>query len=65
MSELFTDLSPNGVTLLIGESAEDLHKQLTSITLPVKIITIYAQGSKHYAWIYTSAKIIKKTKKEK
>lgn len=65
MSELFTDMSPSGLVVLTGESGEDLHRQLTSITLPIKIISVYAQGSKHYAWIYTSAKIVKKPKKEK
>jgi hypothetical protein len=65
MSELFNELGIAGLVLLIGESGEDLHKQLTSITLPVKIISIYAQGSKHYAWIQTSAKIVKKKKETK
>jgi hypothetical protein len=46
----------------MGDSAEDLKNQITSIRLPTKIIAIYAVGSKHVAWIQTTAKIVKKVK---
>lgn len=52
-----------GLQFLEAASADDLLRQLQSITLPVKIEAIYAQGFKHFAWIRTTAKIVKKTKK--
>ena len=60
--DLFENLGVQGLTFIIGESAEDVLKQVSAIRLPVKIISIYAQGSKHYAWIQTSAKIIRSKK---
>jgi hypothetical protein len=62
--EMFDSLNPNTSALefLMGDSAEDLKNQITSIRLPTKIIAIYAVGSKHVAWIQTTAKIVKKVK---
>jgi len=55
-----------GLEFLEALSAEELKKQIQSITLPTKIISIYAIGSRHIAWIQTTAKVqkIKKDKKE-
>lgn len=62
--DMFESLNPNTSTLdfLVGDSAEDLKAQITSIRLPTKIIAIYAVGVKHIAWIQTTAKIKKKVK---
>lgn len=63
---MFDSLNENKYTLdfLIGDSAEDLRNQIASIPLRVKIITIYAYGTRHIAWIQTEAKL-KKVKKVK
>ena len=64
---MFTNLNAQGEALefIEANSAEELHKILKSITLPTRIITIYAIGTKHIAWIETNAKIIKKKIGEK
>lgn len=63
---LFENLNSTGDSLnfLTGDSPEDLLSQIKQIRMPVFIVSIYAVGSKHYAWIQTSQKLIKK-KKEK
>lgn len=48
---------------LVGDSPESLKAMLKSITLPVRLLSIYAVGTKHIAWIMTDARI-KKVKKE-
>ena len=53
----------DSLQLLIGETAEDLLAQIKSIRVPVGIITIYPQGSKHYAWIQGDIKVVKRDSK--
>lgn len=57
--------SYRNIEFLQADSAEDLKSQLLQITLPIALITIYAAGSKHYAWIKTDAKINKNKKDRK
>jgi hypothetical protein len=45
---------------LVGIDAADLKRQFDNIRLPYKIISIYAQGTRHYAWVLLSAPIRKK-----
>lgn len=63
--DLFESINSNTHTLdyIVGDSAEELKALLKKITLPTNIVSIYAVGSKHFAWINTAAKI-KKVKKE-
>ena len=63
---MFDSLNDNALTLdfLIGDSPEELRVLIASIPLRVKIISIYAVGQRHYAWIQTEAKL-KKVKKVK
>jgi hypothetical protein len=48
---------------LEARSTEELLRQLQQIRLPHKIISIYAYGNKHVAWVSLTQKI-KKIKKE-
>lgn len=48
---------------LESASAEELKNMIQSIKLPSKIISIYALGSRHYAWVQTNSKIVKENKK--
>lgn len=60
---LFDDLS--GIKFLdffVGNSPEELKAQIDQIRLPAKIISIYAIGSRHIAWVQSSTKIKKKLK---
>lgn len=60
---LFENLnSYENLDFLIGESAEDLKKQLNSIRSHIQIISIYATGARHICWFYTKTKINKKPK---
>lgn len=63
----FDNLNDLGNTLefLEGQSAQELLNQIKSITLPTKIIAMYSVGSRHFAWIQTTAKIKKVIKGEK
>lgn len=65
--DLGANLSPyRGLTFLVGNSPEQLLEQLSSIKIQYKILSIYAQGANHVAWIDTGAiKIQKKPKKTK
>ncbi len=63
MFENLNNYSQN-LTFLEGLSAQELLDQIKQIKLPVQILSIYAVGSKHVAWIVTTAKI-NKVKKEK
>lgn len=45
---------------VVGVDADDLKDKLSKIVLPFKIISIYPQGSRHYAWVLLSAPINKK-----
>jgi len=47
-----------------ARSAEELKVTLDSIRLPYKIVSIYAQGNIHYAWVSLTRKVNKKTKGE-
>lgn len=63
---MFENLNYVGQALqfIEGRSPQELLDRLKSITLPVTIISIYAYGNRHIAWITTQAKIIKKKKGE-
>lgn len=52
------------IEFLYGNSPEELRDQLAAIQLPFKLITIYALGGRHYAWIVPTVKVtkVKKTK---
>ena len=58
---MFTSINPLSENLhyLVGNDAEELMKMIKQITLPVQVVSIYSQGSRHYAWIITTAKIKK------
>ena len=59
------NLSGMKVEFFIGESADELKSQLDQMRIPYKILSIYSQGNRHYAWINTAATIIKKKKTKK
>jgi hypothetical protein len=59
MFESLNDYS-NTLHVLEADSAEGLKEMIRQITLPVRIINVYFAGTKHIAWIHTSA-IIKRT----
>ncbi len=66
MEFLGDSLSENSkVEFLVGNSAEELRIQLAQIKLPFRIVTIYAMGGAHIAWIIPTLPIKKviKTKK--
>lgn len=44
---------------LEGATPQDLKDKLTQIRLPFKIISIYSVGSRHFAWVSLTKKIIK------
>ena len=46
------------VNFLVGDSAKELKEQLSQISQPFNLITIYPQGSKHYAWIFGDVKVV-------
>ncbi len=50
---------------LQGDSAQELLQKLKTIRLATEVLSIYAIGTKHVAWIYTEAKIEKKTKNKR
>lgn len=50
------------LNFLTGDSPEDLLRQIQSIRLPTQVLQIYGMNGKHYAWILTEAKIVKKPK---
>jgi len=52
------------IVFLVGESAEDLQAQLRGIKIMFNVVSIYAQGSRHYAWINPERKILKKQRKD-
>jgi len=61
---LFENLNQYGTELdfLIGDSAEDLKKQIQAIRSHIQVISIYAVGNKHCCWFMTKTKINKKVK---
>ena len=63
---MFEDLNYTGKALkvLSARSTEELLSQIQSISLPVKIVSIYGDSNRHWAWILTQAKIVK-SKKDK
>lgn len=63
MADLGTNLSnyPN-LDVLSDRSEQGLLDQLKQIRLPHKIITIYASGSRHFAWVSLTRPIKKITK---
>jgi hypothetical protein len=48
---------------LTGKTPDELKEQLLSIKLPYKIVSIYAVGSSHIAWIVPTVQLKKITKK--
>ena len=50
--------------VLQARSAADLKAQLIQIRLPYKILSIYAVGSMHFAWVSLTRKIRKMEKEE-
>lgn len=53
------------IEYLTGMSEEELKTQLLQIQLPYKIISMYAVGQKHVAWLDLTQPIVKKTKPKK
>lgn len=53
------------ITFLAGDSPEELQRMLRELRISFDIVAIYAQGSKHVAWINPSREVIKKPKKIK
>jgi hypothetical protein len=65
-NDLFDSLNGlQNLTYLTGNSPEEIVTQIKSIRLPVRIISIYAMGSKHICWVETTAKLNKVSKKDK
>lgn len=52
------------IEVLVAKNEQELHGLLKQLTLPTKIISIYGLNNRHYAWILTQNKIVKKKKKE-
>ena len=44
---------------IVGNSAQDVLDQIRAIHLPTRLISVYSQGTRHYAWIQTHAKLKK------
>lgn len=59
--------SHKNIQVLSASTAVELSKILGSIQLPISIVSIYAQGSRHYAWIVPSrpVKVVRKKKTKK
>lgn len=63
MADMFENLSNHPfLEFYVGDSPEDLRAQLSAIRLPFKVINIYAQGSRHYAWVSLTAPTKKRIK---
>lgn len=52
----------SSINFLMGDSADELISQIKQITQPIKIISMYAQGNKHYCWFVGNVKIKRKVK---
>lgn len=67
MSELgFSNLNPyGGIQFLVGNSPEELIKQITQIRSPIKIVSMYASGQNHIVWFLSDVKINKVKKDNK
>lgn len=50
------------IEFLVGSSPEELKAQILQIKGQLEIITIYAIGARHVAWVRTYDKIVKKKK---
>lgn len=62
-TDLFDNISDTQyVDYIAAQSADELLSQLRKIRLPVQVISIYANGGTHFAWIKTQAKLKKVTK---
>jgi hypothetical protein len=63
MEFLGESLSENSkIEFLTGNSPAELQAQLKSIKLPFRIVTIYAMGGAHIAWIIPTLPIKKVSK---
>jgi SOS response regulatory protein OraA/RecX len=63
MRDLGDNLSRFGNAIFLsGASPEELQRQLQELRIRYEIISIYAQGSNHIAWINPAIKVIKKQK---
>lgn len=61
---MFENLSGlKNIDFLIGITPQELLDQINTIRLPCRIISIYAVGSRHIAWVQCTSKL-KKVKKE-
>lgn len=49
---------------LVANTADELRDIIRSIPFPLEVITIYAVGTKHIAWVRTHGKIKKVTKEK-
>jgi hypothetical protein len=52
------------ITFLLGDSPDQLQAMIQEIKVPIEIVSIYAQGNRHVAWINCSRKITKRQKGE-
>ena len=52
--------SYKNITYLESETAQGLEDMIRSFKLPVHVVDIYFAKNKHYAWIVTGTRIIKK-----
>lgn len=64
---MFDNLNTTGefMQVLQASSTDELLAQIKSIKLPVKIVSIYGDSKQHFAWIMTTATIVKKPKQGK
>lgn len=64
--DIGANFSPyQGLEFISAASPEELHATLKGIRIQFRILSIYAQGAKHIAWIDTGAIKIKKVTKKK
>lgn len=57
----FDNLNPVGEVLdyILAPSPAELLAEIKKVKLPLSIVTIYASGSNHIAWVRTFAKLKK------
>lgn len=60
MEPTFENLNPySNLEFLTGNSPEDIKDQLVQLKFPIRIIQMYAAGTKHFVWFQSSEKINK------
>jgi hypothetical protein len=50
------------ITFLLADSPEEMQRMLRELRIAYEIVSMYAQGTKHVAWINAARPIVKKTK---